>query len=78
MDPLPAGFAKSLAQVLAPGEEAEAAAVIKAAARLDDDGLRVFLELFAERLRSSPAPVTHKELRRFLIASGRRGRAAGP
>jgi hypothetical protein len=66
MDQLPPDFAESLARVLEPGDESAAAEVIQAASLLDDDGLRIFLERFAARVRSSPAPVRREELMRFL------------
>ena len=66
MDQLPPDFAESLARVLEPGDESAAAEVIQAASLLDDDGLRIFLERFAARVRSSPAPVRREELLRFL------------
>jgi hypothetical protein len=74
MDQLPPDFAESLARVLEPGDDAVAAEVIEAATRLDDDGLRMFLERFAARVRSSAAPVKREELLRFLqFARGERG-----
>jgi hypothetical protein len=66
MDQLPPDFAQTLARVVEPGHEAAVAEVIEAATRLDDDGLRIFLERFAARVRSSPAPVRREELLRFL------------
>ena len=66
MDQFPPDFAESLARVLEPGEESVAAEVIQAASLLDDDGLRIFLERFAARVRSSPAPVRREELLGFL------------
>jgi len=77
MEPLPPGFARQLAQVLAPGEEGAAAEVIQAAIRLDDARLGNFLELLAERVRSSARPITRAELRDFLRVSAKGGRAAG-
>jgi hypothetical protein len=75
MSGLPADFADTLAQVLEPGHREAAANVIEAATRLDDDGLRRFLELFAARVRASAAPIRYEELRRFLRVAGR---AAAP
>jgi hypothetical protein len=69
MDQLPPDFAETLARVVEPGQHAAAAEVIEAATRLDDDALRIFLEKFAARVRSSPAPVRHDELLQFLRAS---------
>jgi hypothetical protein len=75
MDHLPPDFAESLAAVLEPDDRAAAAGVIEAATRLDDAGLRVFLELFGERVRASGAPVRREELQEFLRASRKGGRA---
>ncbi|GAC1641576.1 MAG: hypothetical protein PVS2B1_00820 [Candidatus Dormibacteraceae bacterium] len=71
MPGLPEDFADTLARVLAPGHAEAAAEVIDAATRLDDVGLRRFLELFAERIRASGAPVRHEELRGFLRLASR-------
>jgi len=71
MGGLPEDFADTLARVLAPGQEEAAAGVIEAATRLDDDGLRRFLELFAKRIRASGAPIKYEELRGFLRVAGR-------
>jgi hypothetical protein len=71
MKHLPPGFAEDLAQVLEPADRAAAADIIKAASALDDEGLRTFLELFAQRVRESAAPITHAELKGFLLASKR-------
>ena len=78
MDHLPPDFAESLAAVLEPGDRAAAAGIIEAATRLDDHGLRVFLEMFGARVRESQEPVTQGELRAFLRASRKGGRAASP
>jgi len=78
VDHLPPDFAESLAAVMEPGDQAAAAGVIKAATRLNDAGLRVFLELFGERVRASGAPIRREELQEFLRASRERGRAASP
>jgi len=72
MDHLPPQFADDLAQVLESSHREAAAGIIEAASKLDDDGLRKFLELFAQRVRESAAPVTHAELQDFLSASVRR------
>ncbi len=79
MEPLPPGFAKQLAQVLEPGDEGAAAEVIQAATRLDDARLGKFLEMLAERVRTSARPIKQSELRGFLAAStkAQRGPAAG-
>jgi hypothetical protein len=71
MSGLPADFADTLAQVLEPGHREAAAHVIDAATRLDDHGLRRFLELFAARVRASAAPIRYEELRGFLRVAGR-------
>jgi hypothetical protein len=68
---LPEDFADKLARVLAPGHREAAAGVIEAATQLDDDGLRRFLELFAERIRDTGAPVRYEELYGFLRVAGR-------
>jgi hypothetical protein len=69
MEPLPADFARQLAEVLEPGDEGAAAEVIQAAIRLDDMRLENFLALLAERVRSSARPINGAELRGFLRAS---------
>ncbi|HUZ88053.1 MAG TPA: hypothetical protein VNF26_13995 [Candidatus Baltobacterales bacterium] len=66
MSALPDEFAETLARVLEPGHHEAAAEIIEAATKLDDDGLRVFLQLFAGRVRASGAPVRSDELRSFL------------
>ena len=76
MNGLPDDFADTLAQVLEPGQRESAASVIEAATRLDDQGLRRFLELFAARVRASAAPVRYEELSGFLRVA--RGRASAP
>jgi len=63
---LPPYFAKAIARVVEPGHEAAVAGIIEAATAMDDDRLRVFLQKFAARVRSSPAPVTREELQQFL------------
>jgi len=68
---LPADFADTLAQVLEPGHREAAAGVIEAATRLDDAGLRRFLELFAARIRASGSPVRYEELHGFVRVAGR-------
>jgi hypothetical protein len=77
MKHLPPDFAEDLAQVLEPAHRGEAAAIIKAASALDDEGLRTFLELFAQRVRGSGAPITHAELEEFLLASKKPYRGPG-
>ena len=78
MEPLPADFARQLAEVLEPGDEGAAAEVIQAAIRLDDTRLESFLALLAERVRSSARPIRGAELRGFLRASAAKGeRASG-
>jgi hypothetical protein len=71
MQHLPPDFAENLAQVLEPSHRGEAARIIQAAGALDDEALRRFLELFAQRVRESVAPVTPAELQGFLSASTR-------
>jgi hypothetical protein len=71
MGGLPADFADTLARVLEPGHGEAVAGVIEAATLLDDHGLRRFLELFAARVRASPAPIRYEELRGFLRLAGR-------
>jgi hypothetical protein len=66
---LPADFAESLARVVDPRDRSAVAGVIEAAMRLDDEGLRIFLDRFAARVRASAAPITHDELRQFLRAA---------
>jgi hypothetical protein len=73
MGGLPADFADTLARLLEPGHREAAASVIEAATRLDDKGLRRFLELFAARIRASAAPIRYEELRSFLRVAGRAG-----
>jgi hypothetical protein len=68
---LPADFARQLAEILEPGDEHAAAQVLQAAIRLDDVRLGNFLEMLAERVRSSARPITGAELRAFLRASTR-------
>jgi hypothetical protein len=78
MEHLPPDFAETLSRVVEPGHQAAVAGVIEAATRLDDDGLRTFLERFAARIRASPAPVTSEELQRLLHASKEGGSASAP
>jgi len=66
MSALPDEFAETLARVLEPGHHEVAAEIIEAATMLDDQGLRIFLQLFARRVRSSGGPVRSDELRTFL------------
>ncbi len=75
MEQLPSDFADSLARVLEPGQEKRIAEIIEAATQLDDEGLRMFLEKFAERVRESPAPIKAEELLRFLALSTRGGQS---
>jgi hypothetical protein len=69
MHELPEDFAETLARVLEPHQRDAAALIIESATRLDDDGLRRFLEMFAARVRASAALVSQEELRRFLTAA---------
>ena len=77
MQHLPPDFAQDLAQVLEPSHRGAAAGIIKAASALDDAGLRVFLDLFAQRVRESDEPITHADLERFLTAAKKSQRARG-
>jgi hypothetical protein len=77
MKHLPPDFADDLAHLLEPAHRGEAAGIIKAASALDDEGLRTFLELFAQRVRESGAPITHAELKEFLLASKNPRRGPG-
>ena len=77
MQHLPPNFAEDLAQVLEPSQREEAAGILQAASALDDEGLRTFLELFAQRVRESGAPITHAELQGFLKTSKRSRRGRG-
>jgi hypothetical protein len=74
MGELPADFAEMLARIVEPAHQADVAEIIESAARLDDEGLRKFLQKFADRVRSSAAPVTREELHLFL----RESKASGP
>ena len=71
MGELPDDFADSLSRVLDPRQQEAAAEIIEAATMLDDVGLRRFLQLFAARVRASPALITADELRRFLQQAAR-------
>jgi hypothetical protein len=73
MHDLPDDFASTLARVLEPGSHDAAAEIIEAATRLDDEGLRRFLRLFAARVRESSAPVRGDELKDLLRVAGRSG-----
>ena len=75
---LPPDFAETLARVVEPGHHAEVAGIIEAATRLDDNGLRIFLEKFALRVRASRAPIRHEELQLFLRESLDAGPASAP
>jgi len=77
MNHLPPDFAEDLAGVLEPAHRGEAAGIIKAASALDDEGLRRFLELLAQRVRESVMPITHAELKGFLLASKGSRRSPG-
>jgi hypothetical protein len=77
MQHLPPNFADDLARVLEPSHRGAAAGIIKAATALDDEGLRTFLELFAQRVRASGRPITQGELQRFLAASKKSPRSRG-
>jgi len=77
MEHLPREFAEQLADVLEPAQRGAAAGIIKAATELDDDALRTFLDLFAQRVRDSRELVTHAELQGFLAAARESRRARG-
>ncbi|OLC16115.1 MAG: hypothetical protein AUH32_01980 [Actinobacteria bacterium 13_1_40CM_66_12] len=77
MQHLPPNFADDLAQMLEPSHRGEAAGIIEAATALDDEGLRTFLDLFAQRVRASARPITHAELQRFLATSKKSGHSHG-
>ncbi len=66
MREIPDDFAGTLARVLDPSQRDAAAEIIEAATMLDDAGLRRFLQLFAERVRASRAPIRADELRQIL------------
>ncbi len=74
MNPLPPDFARRLAELIEPGQEAGTAKIIEAAVRLDDERLGVFLELLADRVRSSSALLREDEMRQLLLASKPGGR----
>lgn len=71
MRELPDDFVDTLARVLEPEHREAAAEIIEAATRLDDEGLRRFLQLFAARVRASDAPIRAGELRNFLQRAAR-------
>jgi hypothetical protein len=77
MEPLPPDFAKQLLQVIEPGDEGAAAEVIGAAIHMDDARLGKFLELLADRVRSSARPITEPDLRDLLKKSTKPERPAG-
>lgn len=77
MQHLPPDFADNLAQVLEPSDRSAAAGIIETATSLDDEGLRTFLDLFAQRVRTSGRPITQSELRRFLTTSRKTSRSHG-
>lgn len=71
MRSLPDDFASTLARVLRPSEHEAAAEIIEAATMLDDEGLRRFLDLLADRVRASDEPIRAEELRAYLQRSAR-------
>jgi hypothetical protein len=77
MQHLPPNFAEDLAQLLEPSHRGAAAGIIEAATALDDESLRTFLELFAQRVRASGRPITQGELQRFLAASKKSSHSHG-
>jgi hypothetical protein len=78
MNHLPPDFAEHLAQVLEPGHQPAAAGILEAATRLDDAGLRIFLEMFGARIRASSSPVRLEEMQEFLRASTAGGGEGAP
>jgi hypothetical protein len=78
MGQLPADFAEMLSRIIEPSHQSDISEIIESATRLDDDGLRKFLEKFADRVRSSAAPVRREELQSFLRESRGSGRASAP
>ena len=66
MDQLPPDFAEAVARVIEPGKEAAVAKIIETATLLNDNELRIFLEKFATRVRTSAKPVAPQELVPFL------------
>ncbi len=71
MDPLPDDFADTLARVIEPRQQQAVAEIVEAATMLDDEGLRRFLRMFAQRVAASDAPVRADELRKFLQRAAR-------
>ena len=78
MHALPDDFATTLSRVIDSREQEAAAEIIEAATMLDDEGLRNFLSLFAQRVSASDAPIRAEELRRFLQRSARGYRKRAP
>ena len=78
MGELPSDFADMLSRIIEPGHQADSSEIIESATRLDDDGLRKFLEKLADRVRSSAAPVRREELQMFLRESRGSGQASAP
>jgi hypothetical protein len=78
MGQLPADFAEMLDRIVEPADQADVAEIIESATRLDDAGLRRFLLKFADRVRSSSAPVRREELQLFLEESKEGGPASAP
>jgi hypothetical protein len=74
MDQLPPDFAEAVARVTEPGKEAAVAKIIETATLLNDEELRIFLEMFATRVRTSATPVAPQELVQFLHDVIHRGR----
>ncbi|MEA2657387.1 MAG: hypothetical protein QOI23_2752 [Chloroflexota bacterium] len=69
MGELPPDFADMLARIVEPAHQADVAGIIESATQLDDDGLRKFLQKFADRVRASAAPLTREELHSLLEES---------
>jgi hypothetical protein len=67
---LPDDFGELLLSALDPEDAEDAASLMFQAAALPDTALSAFLDRFAERVRSSPAPVRAAELRTWLESGG--------
>jgi hypothetical protein len=77
VDPIPDDFARQLADLIQPEDRSAVGEIIATATTLDDRRLRAFLDLFAERVRESAAPITRAEMDR-LLREARRGPASWP
>jgi hypothetical protein len=63
---LPPDFARQLAELIAPGEQAAVATVLFEASRLEDEKLARFLRSLAARVKQSPALLTEAEILSLL------------